>query len=101
MNNKVYVMGIGEYQNNREDVYYVNCKSEVKLVDIFIKTWQKLDPDIVTGWNTRFFDIPANEIKSFGINILPVESISNIFKPDMYDLIKSLFFFTNLFNLFT
>ena len=58
MNNKVYVMGIGEYQNNREDVYYVNCKSEVKLVDIFIKTWQKLDPDIVTGWNTRFFDIP-------------------------------------------
>ena len=35
----------------------------------FLKTWKKLDPDIITGWNIRFFDIPylVNRItKIFG-----------------------------------
>ena len=25
---------------------------------MFLKVWNKLDPDIVTGWSSRFFDIP-------------------------------------------
>ena len=69
MKNKLYVMGTNNYQNDRDDVYYINCKSEHNLVDVFLKTWKKLDPDIITGWNIRFFDIPylVNRItKIFG-----------------------------------
>ncbi len=58
MRNKIYVMGIGTYKNDRDDVYYIDCKTEPKLIEIFLKTWKKLDPDIVTGWNTRYFDMP-------------------------------------------
>ena len=58
MRNKIYVMGVGAYKNDRDDVYYVDCKTEPKLIEIFLKTWKKLDPDIVTGWNTRYFDMP-------------------------------------------
>jgi len=64
-----YVMGIDDFKNDRKDVQYINCKTEHKLIDIFLKTWKKLDPDIITGWNTRFFDIPylVNRItKIFG-----------------------------------
>ena len=81
MKNKVYVIGIDEYENNRSDVEYINCRTEVKLINVFLKTWQTLDPDIITGWNTRFFDIPylvnritkifgeykANELSPWGI----------------------------------
>ena len=35
MKNKLYVMGINNYQNDRDDVYYINCKSEHNLVDVF------------------------------------------------------------------
>ena len=58
MKDKFYVMGTNNYQNDRDDVYYINCKSEQNLVDVFLKTWKKLDPDIITGWNIRFFDVP-------------------------------------------
>jgi len=35
------------------------------LLDRFIDIWNDIDPDIVTGWNVRFFDIPyiINRIK--------------------------------------
>lgn len=35
------------------------------LLDRFIYIWNDIDPDIVTGWNVRFFDIPyiINRIK--------------------------------------
>jgi DNA polymerase elongation subunit (family B) len=36
----------------------VQCHSEKDLLRKFIKTWQYLDPDIVTGWNVEFYDIP-------------------------------------------
>jgi len=58
MKDKFYVMGNGEFRNDRDDVYYIDCKSEQNLIDVFLKTWRKLDPDIVTGWNVKGFDVP-------------------------------------------
>ena len=55
---RVYVLGIGEYHNERADVRYVDCKSEDRLIMNFLDLWEKLDPDIITGWNIKFFDIP-------------------------------------------
>ena len=57
MKDKFYVIGNGEFRNDRDDVYYIDCKSEQNLVDVFLKTWRKLDPDIVTGWNVKGFDV--------------------------------------------
>ena len=40
-------------------------KSERLLLEDFLNYWEKLDVDIVTGWNINFFDIPylINRIK--------------------------------------
>ena len=55
---KIVVWGIGEFKNDREDVTYVNCSNENELLSEFMIFWTKHYPDVVTGWNTEFFDIP-------------------------------------------
>ena len=53
-----FVFGLDEYKRNRLDVTYKQCANEKQLLSSFIDIWQKIDPDIITGWNTEFFDIP-------------------------------------------
>ncbi len=62
---RIVVFGIGEFQNDRDDVTYIQCQDEVHLLKEFLVFWEKHHPDIVTGWNTEFFDIPylCNRIK--------------------------------------
>ena len=55
---KLVVWGIGEFTNDRTDVTYINCSNENHLLAEFMNFWTKHYPDIVTGWNTEFFDIP-------------------------------------------
>ena len=55
---KIVVWGIGEYHTNREDVTYINCSNENELLASFMNFWVKHYPDVITGWNTEFFDIP-------------------------------------------
>ena len=47
------------------DVTYIECQSEKQLLMEFFKFWTKNYPDIITGWNTKFFDLPylCNRIK--------------------------------------
>ena len=63
---RIVVWGIGEFKNDRDDVTYVNCESEVHLLKEFLVFWEKYYPDIVTGWNSEFFDIPyiCNRIRN-------------------------------------
>ena len=63
---KIVVWGIGEFQNDRDDVTYIKCQTEVELLKEFLVFWEKHYPDIITGWNTEFFDIPyiCNRIKN-------------------------------------
>ena len=65
-NKQILVWGTGEYKNTREDVTYVKCENEKELIQEFLSFWQKNQPDIITGWNTEFFDIPyvCNRIKN-------------------------------------
>jgi len=65
-NKQILVWGIGEYKNSREDVTYVKCDDEKMLIQEFLTFWEKNQPDVVTGWNTEFFDIPyiCNRIKN-------------------------------------
>ncbi len=55
---KIIVWGLGEFQNDRDDVTYINCSNENELLANFMNFWTKHYPDVVTGWNTEFFDIP-------------------------------------------
>jgi len=53
-----YVFGCGDYDNNRDDVTYLKCRDENNLIMRFLDMWEETSPDIVTGWNIQFFDIP-------------------------------------------
>ena len=63
---RIVVWGIGEFKNDREDVSYIQCKDERDLFNKFLDFWEQHHPDIITGWNTEFFDIPylCNRIKN-------------------------------------
>jgi len=58
-----HVWGYGNYDINKaliQPVTYYKCKDEAELLQKFIEFWSHPNntPDIITGWNTRFFDIP-------------------------------------------
>ena len=57
VNNDFKVYACGDY-NPAPDVRYIKCTDEKALLTEFINDWSKNYPDIVTGWNIRFFDIP-------------------------------------------
>jgi len=63
---RIKVWGLHEYKNDREDVQYIRCATERELLAQFLAWWESDHPDIITGWNTEFFDIPyiCNRIKS-------------------------------------
>ena len=55
---KIIVWGLHEFQNYRDDVDYRLCRNEEELLFKFLDTWSSIEPDVITGWNTEFFDIP-------------------------------------------
>ena len=55
-NKSIMVWGIGEYINDK--VRYIECEDELDLIKKFLNFWSKTQPDIITGWNIQFFDIP-------------------------------------------
>jgi DNA polymerase elongation subunit (family B) len=63
---KFVVWGIGKFKNTRDDVTYVECENELHLIKEFLMFWERHQPDVITGWNTEFFDIPylCNRIKN-------------------------------------
>jgi DNA polymerase elongation subunit (family B) len=53
----MFVWGCGDY-NTKGDERYLKCKDEYQLLKLFLKFWQEKCPDALTGWNTKFFDVP-------------------------------------------
>lgn len=41
-----------------ENVNYILCSNESHLLKEFVIFWNNVSPDIITGWNVNFFDIP-------------------------------------------
>ena len=64
-NKQIITWGVGKFVTDRPDVTYVECKDEKQLMFEFMKFWIKNYPDVITGWNTKFFDLPylMNRIK--------------------------------------
>ena len=57
LNGKTYVFGCGDYEVQGDEVY-IKCKDEWTLCKQFMNLWTRSCPDVLTGWNTKFFDIP-------------------------------------------
>jgi DNA polymerase elongation subunit (family B) len=69
------VWGLDHYDPSKTEVdmkgdqiQYHYCESETELLAKFLAYWTKNYPDVITGWNTRFFDIPyiVNRIAGIG-----------------------------------
>lgn len=56
--NKLYSFGCKDFKPHLENVIYFKCNSEKELLQKFIEIWVSCNPDVVTGWNIEFFDIP-------------------------------------------
>ena len=54
-----YTWGCKPYTPSRKNVVYTECSGEVDLLNKFLDFWEKdYYPDILSGWNTDFFDFP-------------------------------------------
>lgn len=56
--NKIITFGTRPFNNERKDVEYRVFSSERTMLKEFIIWWSQNYPDVITGWNTNFFDIP-------------------------------------------
>ena len=65
-NKEIIVFGLHEYKSKRKDVTYIKCNDEKDLLYEFLNFWSSNYPDVITGWNTEFFDIPylVNRIRN-------------------------------------
>jgi len=63
---KIIVWGIYDYNNTRDDVEFIYCDDERVLLNKFVEFMANVKPDVLTGWNTTFFDVPylCNRIKN-------------------------------------
>ena len=57
-NKQILTWGTGDFISKKVNVTYVKCQNEKHMLLEFLKFWCKNHPDIVTGWNVKFFDIP-------------------------------------------
>ena len=57
INGRMVVFGCGDYKRQGDEVY-IQCRDEWHLCKKFLELWEKECPDILTGWNIKFFDMP-------------------------------------------
>lgn len=58
LSKKFITWGIKDYSSDDKDVIYIKCVTEKELFIKFIEYVERDYPDILTGWNSEFFDIP-------------------------------------------
>ena len=75
---KYHVFGCGEFVTPDSNVIYHKCETEIELIEKFINIWTVYYPDIVSGWNVKFFDFPYLINR---INNIAGEELSSKFSP--------------------
>ena len=55
---KIITFGCRPFVHKRDDLVYIRCNDELHLLKEFMIWWQGNYPDVITGWNTDFFDVP-------------------------------------------
>jgi DNA polymerase elongation subunit (family B) len=55
---QIITWGTRSFNNTQKNVKYIECESEYALLNSFLHYWENNTPEVVTGWNIEFFDIP-------------------------------------------
>jgi len=55
---KIITWGTKPFINKQDNVDYRLCSDERSLLDTFIHWWMENTPDVVTGWNCEYYDMP-------------------------------------------
>ena len=78
-----YVFGMGEFVSKDTDkkVNYFRCDNEEEMMDLFLSWWKDNPPQIVSGWNCKFFDIPyiVNRLKQLSLDFKLLSPIKRVY----------------------
>ena len=55
---QIITWGVNPFINKQKNVNYIECETEEKLLRGFIEYWHSNIPDVITGWNIEYYDIP-------------------------------------------
>ncbi len=55
---QIHTWGLGKFQNNQANVKYRAFSTEYDLLNDFIHWWMDNTPEVITGWNSKLYDIP-------------------------------------------
>ena len=55
---QIITWGVNPFNNKQKNVNYIECPNEWSLLQKFIDYWNENIPDVVTGWNIQYYDIP-------------------------------------------
>jgi DNA polymerase elongation subunit (family B) len=55
---KIITWGVYPFNNKQDNVKYIECGSEYRLLQNFLDYWSSNTPEVITGWNIRLYDIP-------------------------------------------
>lgn len=84
---KYTVFGTGKYTPDQPDkvIHYFQSDNEQAMLELFIGWWQDNIPDIITGWNCKFFDIPyiINRLNRYGLEAKTLSPVNNIFEKNI------------------
>ncbi len=58
LNRHYYTFGLKDFDNKDDDVTYIKCTTERELFQKFVEYVEMDYPDIMSGWNSEFFDLP-------------------------------------------
>jgi DNA polymerase elongation subunit (family B) len=55
-----YILDEDQLLTNSEEnnTFVISCISEKILLQTFLDKWEQMDPTIISGWNSEFFDVP-------------------------------------------
>lgn len=56
--NMTLVWGLGDFTPDDPKIKYKKCADEREMLKHFLDVWEKVRPDVLTGWNIEGFDIP-------------------------------------------
>ncbi len=55
---EIRTWGFGKFENKQSNVRYRSFNSEYDLLNDFVHWWMDNTPEVVTGWNSKLYDIP-------------------------------------------
>jgi DNA polymerase elongation subunit (family B) len=75
----------------KDNTFIISCVSEKILLLAFLDKWNEIDPTIISGWNSEFFDVPytynriVNVFDDGGVTASRLSPIGKIYIDDESD----------------